>query len=184
MRDKFQCCRKKSTKCPGEEGYTFVEVLITVIILGLIIGMATFSYVNITRGMSLSAAIKHVEEALTRAKTAARQENVDCRLVFYPSDDPNHPNTFEFLHNVYDEISTTWSMQPVNRSVTGEKVIEDGGHWYIEVVNNVEITGGQTTVTFDPTGTVLTVTPATINLQIGGTTGSVTIESSGKISSD
>jgi prepilin-type N-terminal cleavage/methylation domain-containing protein len=173
--------RSNQRKSSSEEGFTLIEVTVTVIILGIVITVATMNYANISRGTALSGAKKQVEEALIRAKTAARQENVDYQMVFYPNDSSDHPNTYEYLHNEYDELNGTWSMQPIDKSVSGESVTEADGHWYIEVASNVEITDGETTITFNPTGTTMSVTPATINLHLVDINASVAVDSVGKV---
>jgi prepilin-type N-terminal cleavage/methylation domain-containing protein len=171
-------------KYTSERGFTLVEVSTVVLILGILIFVATASYVNVSRGMSLKGSLTQVEEALNRAKTAARQENVLYRLVFY-LDTSSHPNTYEFYHNEY--IGGNWVLTPVDKSVSGESVTEAEGHYYIRLANGVKIVGeaaegeSQVTVEFDPEGTIMTVTPATIVLQIGGEQGTITVDSEGMI---
>ncbi len=164
----------------GEEGFTLIELSIIVVILGIVLTLAVINYANASRGMTLKGAQRQVEAALSRALNAARQENVDYRLIFYPQTDAAHPNTYEFYHKV--EEGGSWTLQPVDRSVSGEEVVEDNGHYYIRVSNGVRIVSQETiTVDFRPRGTVMTVTPATLTLGLGGSTVGVVIDAEGRI---
>jgi prepilin-type N-terminal cleavage/methylation domain-containing protein len=176
--------RKIKSLPSGQEGFTLVELTVVIIILGIILSIGTLSYVNISRNMNISGAAKQVEEALNRAKTAARQENVKYRLTFYPNGGGSTANSYEFEH--YVETSPgTWTMTPVNQSVSGEQVTESSGHWYIKIPHGVTV-GGENAVTieFTPQGAQMTINPATVVLQYGGATRSVSINTEGSVSVD
>lgn len=177
---------KKRWRGPSNQiGFTLIEVTIVVFILGILLAVGALSYVSIRKGMNMSGAKKQVEEAMQRAKTVARQENITYRLVFYPGE-TSSPSTYEFYSNVEDPTNPgSWQMVPVNKSVTGETVSEEDGHWYIQVPHGVRVTNEQTTITFTPKGMMMIVTPAaTINLQIGDVNSSVSISDDGTISVD
>ncbi|MDI6872831.1 pilus assembly FimT family protein [Candidatus Solincola sp.] len=163
-----------------QAGFTLIELSIIVVILGIVLTLAVVNYANTSRSMALKGAQRQVEAALTRAMNAARQENVAYRLIFYPQSDAAHPNSYEFLHRV--ESAGNWNLEPVDRSVSGEEVTEDAGHYYIEVSNGVKILNDTATVIdFVPRGTTQTVTPATITLGLGGSTISVVLDAQGRI---
>lgn len=163
-----------------QRGFTLIELSIIVVILGIMLTLAVVNYANASRSMALKGAQRQVEAALTRAMNAARQENVGYRLIFYPQTDAAHPNSYEFLHRV--ENAGNWSLEPVDRSVSGEEVVVDGGHYYIKVSSGVRIISDTATVIdFVPRGTTMTVTPATITLGLGGYTVSVVLDSQGRI---
>jgi prepilin-type N-terminal cleavage/methylation domain-containing protein len=181
-----------------EDAFTLLELTIVVVILGIILTVATLSAGNISRSINMSAAKRQIEAALNRAKTAARQENVSYQLIFYTDGSGSNPNTYEFLHNV-ENVDGTWTMTPVNRSVSGEKTTISGSHAYIEVGNKVKITGcteiagTAVVVKFTPSGTTMSVSGSdsgggtssatvTLNLSIGGQTGGVMITGEGTIS--
>jgi prepilin-type N-terminal cleavage/methylation domain-containing protein len=170
---------KRNRLVAEEMGFTLIELLVVIIIMGIISTVGAMSYASTSRMTNMSGAKKQVEEALNRAKTSARQENVTYRIIFYTNPD----SSYEFLHNVYTGSagSGSWSMTPVDQSVTGEKVMFNSGHWYIKVPNGVSVTSPTTTITFSPAGTEMTIEPATINLRIGNITGSVSIDADGKI---
>lgn len=175
----------KPKSAGNEKGFTLIELAITVLILGIIISISAVSYMNISTSMNINGAKKQVETALDRAKTAARQENVSYELKFFPSSEGVKANSYEFYHNVYDEVSGLWNMAPVDGSVSGEKVRTDieSGHWIIALGTGADINNG-VTVTFSPSGTVMAVTPSTISLEAGSETGSVSINSDGQIAVD
>jgi len=178
----------------AENGFTMIELAVVVIIITIIFATSALSYSAISKGMSLSGAKSQVEEALNRAKTSAREENVKYMVVFYPSSGSSNPNTYELLHNVAvanptDLMSLTWTMTPVYVSV-GETATQVGGHWYIKVPNGVRITGSQITVIFSPSGSTISATwqpdfdpngEATINLNSGSAIGSVSVDAQGNI---
>ncbi len=161
-----------------ENGFTITEIAVTIAILGIVLAVGTLSYANVRQGTNLSGAKRQVEVALNRVKTAARQENVTYAAVFYPAPD----NRYEFMRNEYD--GSEWQLKPVDLSVTGETVIEESGHWYIELSGGVDITGEATAVLFMPRGTSMTTFPATVSLKIGNATGSVSIDANGRISTN
>lgn len=128
----------------AQEGFTLVELLATIMVMGVLLGIAAVSISQVSAGMKLAGAKKQVEEAINRAKTAARQENVSYLICFYSSS-AEHPDTYEFYCNTQVDSggSTTWEIQPVDRSVTGERVTaadaEGKRHYYIEVSNGVHV---------------------------------------------
>lgn len=165
-----------------QDGFTLMELSIALVILGLVLALVVVNYANASRAMALKGAQRQVEAALNRALTASRQENVSYRLIFYPDASGSHPNSYEFLHNVKDELTGTWSLTPVDKSVSGEDVVEDGGHYYITVTNGAKIVSSSViTVDLVPRGTTLTVTPVTITLALGSSTAQVVLDSRGKV---
>ncbi|MEW6553160.1 MAG: type II secretion system protein [Actinomycetota bacterium] len=180
-----------------EDAFTLLELTIVVVILGIILTVATLSAGNINRSINMNAAKRQVEAALNRAKTAARQENVSYQLIFYTDADASNGNTYEFLHNVKN-VDGTWTMTPVDRSVSGEESYSAAGHTYIKLGNKVEITGcteisgSAIVVMFTPSGTTMAVSGSdsgggsvsatvTLNLASGGLVGGVSITSEGTV---
>lgn len=171
-------------------GFTLIEVAMVVVVLGIVLTIGTVSYANMSKGMNLQAAKKQVSAAITRAKLSSRQENVDYRIIFYPDDDAGHPNMYEFLHAIKDEGNDSWSLQPVDKSVSGEQVTADGGHYYIKVGGPTAVTTGAT-IDFHPSGTMLFIPTIpgsegsqTISLSVENYTGSVSIDAEGKITQE
>jgi len=136
--------RKAGTEAlVGQHGFTLVELIATIMVMGVLLALGTLSISQITAGMKLAGARKQVEEAINRAKTAARQENVTYLICFYSSLS-DHPDSYEFYCNTADSGQpATWSMRPVDKSVTGERVttedVEGELHYYVEVSNNVRV---------------------------------------------
>jgi prepilin-type N-terminal cleavage/methylation domain-containing protein len=183
-----------------EDAFTLIELTIVVVILGIILTIATLSYANTNKALKMNAAKKQIGAAMSRAKTASRQENVSYQLIFYTNSNGVNPDTYEFLHNVKNEMDGTWTMTPVDRSVTGEEATQSGGHTYIKIGDKAKIAGcdeiaaSAIVVLFTPEGTTMTVlgsdaggvttsATVTLNLQNGDQTGGVSITSKGTISS-
>lgn len=157
-----------------------IEVSIIVVILGIVLTLAVVNYTNASRAMTLKGAQRQVEAALTRAMNAARQENVDYRLIFYPRTHASHPNSYEFLHK--EENAGVWELVPVDRSVTGEEVVMDEGHYYIILSGGVKVMSDDVIVVdFLPRGTTMIITPCIITLGLGGSTLGVSIDAQGRV---
>ncbi len=142
--------------------------MVVVLILGVLLSLAVLSVASITRENSLTAAAKQVEGAMKRAKTFAQQENVTYILTFFSDSEP-HPDTYAFFRPGNTDPET-------NKSVAGES--NDSG--YIKIENGVKV-ATTTSITVTPSGTTLTVTPATVALQIGEENKYVSISSTGAI---
>ncbi len=164
----------------SQEGFTLIELSIVVMILGIILTIAGLNYANISRGINMDGAKKQIEAALNQAKTAARQENVSYRMMVYPSSHASHPNSYEFLHNVED--GGTWEMTAVDLTASGERVNGGSDRWLVQLEGNVQISGGEVMeITFRPVGTIMDVTPATIELRSGNQAGSVSVDALGRV---
>lgn len=158
----------------GEGGFTLVELMVTILILGVLLTLAALNWVGITRENALASGAKQVESAMKRAKTMAEQENITYIVKFMPHGDASHPDTYAFFR--------PGSSDPVtDRSVAGESSTEG----YISLENGVSINGSSTiSVTFAPEGTTMSVSPAvSVGISMGGANRSVSISSTGKIDS-
>ncbi len=158
----------------AEGGFTLVELLVTVVILGILLTLAAMNWVGITRENALSSGAKQVEAAMTRAKTMAQQENVTYIVRFMTHGDGAHPDTYAFFR--------PGQADPVqNKAVVGE----DNHGGYIALENGVNVGGASTiSITFTPAGTMMSVTPApvSVNLSMGGSNRTVSVSGTGDIS--
>ncbi|MEJ5186540.1 MAG: hypothetical protein WHT46_05615 [Candidatus Geothermincolales bacterium] len=164
------------------DGFTVVELATVILIAGVLLGVATLSFSQASKGARLSGATRQVEEAINRAKTSARQENVRTRIVIYSSADP-HPNTYEFFTNILTKDSNGnyyWKMEPVDKSAGEEGVYREGGHVYIPVANGAVVEQG-CTIDFQPVGTTLRATPGTVVLKVGDRTSTISVDEAGRI---
>ena len=173
-------------------GFTMIELAITILVLGVILGIGALSYANVRQSMNLQSARKQVEAAITRAKLSARQENVEYHITFYP-DGGEHANTYEFERYMYDEASDTWSLEPTDKSIGDERTTASmDGHVFVEIGSDARIINSDAvTVMFKPAGTEQEVTSIssgggqnTITLQAGSKTGSVHVDAQGRITMD
>jgi prepilin-type N-terminal cleavage/methylation domain-containing protein len=176
-----------------EKGFTLVELMVVVGIFAVIIATGTLTFEETLKSSNMKGARSQIIEALNRAETSARQENVTYEVIFYPASDPDYPNSYEFLHNVgvpnaSDPLTSTWTMTPIYKPV-GEDAIKSGEHWYVKVSGGVQITSPKLTVIFSPSGNSMSITwepgfdpngEAVINLSRGGTS-SVSIDPQGNV---
>ncbi len=156
-----------------ESGFTLVELLITVTILGILLTLAALNWTGIMRENALSSGAKQVEGAMKRAKTLAEQENVTYILRFMPHSDGDHPDTYAFFRPGETEPE-------VNKAVVGES--SQGG--YIALGNGVSVSGTSSiSITFAPAGTTISVSPApsSVGLSMGSSNRTVSITQAGKI---
>lgn len=190
--------KKGQALCQNDEhGFSLIELSLVVILLGILLLAATLSYANASAITRLNGAKKQIESAVYRAKTAARQQNVTYQLILYTIDNAEHANTFEFKRNVKG-ADGSWTMTPVDESVSGEKTYTSGGNTYIKLMEGVRITncseiaGDTIVVSFRPSGTTMSVSGSsgaggttsqtvTINLTAGNATGRVVINSLGGV---
>jgi type II secretory pathway pseudopilin PulG len=188
---------RHSARHHGEGGFTLVELSIIIIIIGVALTVASLSYANANYGLKVSGAKRQIEAALNRAKTAARQQNVTYRVIFYTSANATNANSYEFMCNIRDQ-GGNWTMTPVDGSVSGENVSRSSGRTYVRLAEGVsltgcsEIPGNAVMVTFRPSGTTMRISGSdlaggnvsqtvTLNLRSGGSTGSVSINSMGEV---
>ncbi len=186
---------RKARRGDDEDGFSLMELSIVVLLISILLVIATLSYANASSNTRMSGAKKQIESAISRAKTAARQQNATYQLIFYTNENVANANSFEFRRNVKGPDGS-WTMTPVDESVSGEKVSKSGDNTYIRVMEGVKITGCNEIpgdviiVNFRPSGTTMSVygtggsggpasQPVTINIATGGLTGSVVINSLG-----
>ncbi len=162
-----------NTDRSGEAGFTLVELLVTICILGVLLSMAALNWTGIMRDNALSAGAKQVEAAMKRAKALAEQENVTYILRFMARDGGDHPNTYAFFRPGQTDPET-------NKTIVGES--SDGG--YIALENGVSVGGTSSiSITFAPAGTTISVSPSpvSIDLSLGDSNRTVSITGTGKI---
>lgn len=179
-----------------QAGFTVIELSAVLLVMGILLGVASLNFSQVSSLTKLSGAKRQVEEAIERAKTSARQENVTYRIHFYSSDEA-HPNTFEFYRNTPESSGsgTTWSMRPVDGSVTGESVTVEGEglekHYYVRVAEGAQV---QETVCImirpygvdfrvwklDPYTGEIVDGQAEVRLRVGRSTATVAVDGTGR----
>ncbi len=164
--------RRTIRRTDKQSGFSLIELMVVVTILGILLTLATLNWAGISRENSLASGVKQVEAAMKRAKTLASQENITYILKLMPHSDPTHPDTYGFFRSGQTEPE-------VSKSVAGE----DNQSGYIALENGVRINGSSViSITFAPAGTTISVSPArSVELSFGGANRSVSISSSGKI---
>ncbi len=169
----FTLRRSTTRKAGREAGFTLIELVVVITILGVLLTLAALNWTGIARENALSSGARQVEAAMKRAKNLAAHENVTYILRFMSHSDGVHPDTYAFFRPGQDD--------PVmNAAVVGESA--SGG--YIALENGVSVSGSANiSITFTPAGTTMSVSPspATVGLSMGGSDTTVSIAGSGKI---
>jgi len=186
-------------KMRAQEGFSITELLAVVFIIGLIVGIALFSFFRSSAGASRKAAAEIVTEDLRRAysKAATAEKNGsdtnkkrDQYIVVFHGATGDPPNALMIVKGKFDGISA-YKREPVppeereaNRIVAGTYWIKPSTSSDIQIVPPP---GGE--LIFQSKGSVMTVQPAGVHsvgikAKSSGLTSNIYISDYGDISSD
>ncbi len=177
-------------------GFTFVELSVYVMLLGIILSVSVLSYHNILTVNTLSNAQRQIKAAMQRAFSIAQNEDVKTTLKIYGRGHGAYPNSYTYLRgNDSDESNvSTWQYPPERplptMSSAGYQLTGNGFYVFkpADGAGGVEIQS-DATIVFNPRGTVIRVEDAsgnpasfTVTVTYRGRSASVTVNSSGEVS--
>ena len=143
-----------------EQGFTLVEVMITLAVLAIMTSIATPNYLSFMQSYRLRGAASMVRGDLNKVKVLAIKSRLQYRVVF-------NTNDYELWVGNLSSGSTTWTLNTVRN---------------LSEYPNITITATSGTPIFNPRGTA---TGVTIGLQNGrGDLQQITVSITGRIRLD
>lgn len=131
-----------------EEGFTLIEMVVAVIVLGVALSLAGLKIAGTRNGLNLRSGLDQVEAAMERCYSIADQEGVDVYLFFWTDSGPAgpppiHPNRYGIYRVTYGYNAATGNMdlvlsderagdEPSERPL-GAAYDTDGDHYWVKI---------------------------------------------------
>lgn len=171
-------------------GFSVAELAMTVVILGILLGLGVLALTSTSQRNALKAAGLQVERAMSEAHSVAQNEKVTVTLNFYGKNSADEPirNTYKILRGT---PPTTTSMKPPSTVKYFSRVEGGSTHYYcrlseggsqLKISDDVEmffVPRGAITRCEDGSGNAVT---RTVTLQYGGLPDmSISVNSEGRV---
>lgn len=147
--------RKKKTNY-NSSGFTLIELMVTIAIVGLVSAIAIGGYLSWKPGHVLRSAVSQVRGDLNRAKMRAVETRRQCRVVFF---DVLTPNGYRIEDGNEVMNSNQWGIVDANGGHTAGTPFRTGDLNNFAPVSlvdgggNVIVVGTEPTIAFSPRGT-------------------------------
>lgn len=181
---------KRAGRSAGRQaGFTVIELAISVVLIGVAIGLVSLSYGSTRRGMLIRSGADEVEAVIKRAYNIAMQEGVDVYLQFWGGTGahPNHCAIYRAYPDGTDERNNDEPTEPPPPGVSAES---DGrGHYWFKIAGGAVSVQSPVTLLFRREGTLVTVSSVeggmsvTIAVPGSGLNRTITINDRGETSS-
>lgn len=155
----------RSTSCRSSAGFTLIELVITIAILGLLLMQAVPSYQEWIANTRVRTSTDAIQNGLMLAKAEALRRNAKVQLAF-TSTEPTAANVNAIVTST---TGTSWVARIYHSTnvYTSADFIQgrgasDGG-------NNTTVTAGQSTLVFTGIGTLSPVPAADVAINVSGT---------------
>ena len=183
MQDRSIFCRYSE-----EEGFSLLELVVVVIILGIFLLVATVNYADSRKGITLRSGVEEVEKAITRCRNIALQEGVDVYLEFW---DPTgeHPNQYAIYRAYPNGVNEYVERTPTENPTSASSYTTDGeGHYWFNIAEGAVEVQSAAVFLFQRRGTAVVVTVVEpvggefrVTLRKADLTGTITFNDLGEI---
>jgi type II secretory pathway pseudopilin PulG len=156
-----------------EGGFSLIELVMYMIILAVLLGTAVIGFASMRTTSLLNNSSAQVKVGMDHALNIARNENQLVTMNFYNSGTAGHPNSYAFFRaDGTQEVPAK-----------GSSYYEEGGVYYIKLLNGDSgvTMAGNVSVVFNPQGTVLSVTPASVVVSYSGKSRTVSVSANGEV---
>ncbi|OFW55639.1 MAG: hypothetical protein A2Y75_05490 [Candidatus Solincola sediminis] len=175
-----------------QAGFALSELVVTVLILGIVTGVALVGWNGSRKTLTLKKAKEEIKATMARCYEIANQEGVDVYLVFWdstpPSEpgDPDHPNQYcmyrvtpigvsPVIDEMADDTPTEIPQPGVNY------IADDAGHYWFKFDSGVSV-AASASFRFQRQGTVVNVTEgSSVTINALGTSAVITVDELGDI---
>ena len=156
-----------------EAGFSLFELMTYMLILGIVLSTAVLGFASIQNTSVLNNSSTQIRVAMEHALNIAKNENQMVTMTFYGSASTTHPNTFKYVRaDGTQEVPAK-----------GVSYSTESGVYYIKLLTGTSgvAIGSDVTVVFDPQGTVLTVTPASVAISCSGKSRTISVSANGEV---
>lgn len=167
-------------RAKDEGGFSLLELIVYIFILSIILSTAVLGFASMQNTSVLNNSSTQIKVAMEHGLNIAKNENQTVTMTFYGSAS-THPNTYAYARS---DIDTGKPMGTQEVPAKGVSYSTDSGVYYIKLLtgdSGVAI-GSDVTVVFDPQGTVLTVTPASVVISCSGKSRTISVSANGEVS--
>lgn len=168
-----------------ERGFTLIELMLVIVLIGVALGITSISYANSRKTLALKSAATEAEGLMQRAYNIALQEGVDVYLAFFDSGGA-HPDQCA-VYRVYPDGTDEWTTDtPTEPSPPGVRADTDGsGHYWYDLGDGMASIQSSVTLLFRREGAMVTVSAVsggmTVTVVVSGQTRSVSVNDRGEV---
>ncbi|MDY6796796.1 MAG: prepilin-type N-terminal cleavage/methylation domain-containing protein [Actinomycetota bacterium] len=170
-----------------EQGFTVIELAMTIVILVIIMSTITVSWHYTRRRMALKSGGEEIEAAIRRSYDICMQEGVDVYLQFWDSGGA-HPDQYTIYRSYPSGFNEQDDDQPTEPPIPGGAHTTDGeGHYWFKLAEGKVQVENSITLYFQRRGTVINVsgpgsgTQWTIGIFLGGDQGRIAVNDIGEV---
>ncbi|MCE9595086.1 MAG: GspH/FimT family pseudopilin [Planctomycetes bacterium] len=144
--------RLRRTKHRARRGFTLVELLGVVVILGLISSIAFVSYQSMIPASVLNSAVRELASTLQETRSEAIARSQPFWIEYYFEDTDAHPKGYRVVTPFVASTTGGIAVRPEDRAAQPFMPLPEGVEFREITLNGNTVTRGQVVVRFDPLG--------------------------------
>jgi type II secretion system protein H len=144
--------RLRRTRRCARRGFTLVELLGVVVILGLIASIAFVSYESLVPQSVLNSAVRELASTLQETRSEAIARNQPFWIEYYFEDSETHPRGYRVVTPFVASTTGGIAIRPEDRLAHPFVPLPEGVEFREITINGTQITRGMAQVRFDPLG--------------------------------